>query len=277
MQIDHVGSRHPQPVGQLPAHAGLHRVLGPADQHLRLDAHLHEELRAVLGGLALLLVQVARLDDPHQVDEEDVALAFLVGQVAHRGDVGPVLLVADRAADLHQRDVGAGGQRRLAHEAHQLAGDVREELHVGARELAAALQGVDALAELPVGEVVVVRQAPAQEALVGADVHVALGAVVEHEHLAVAVRAQGAGVLVVVAVHLDQVRREPAVGQQAGQAGGEDALAQAAHDAAGDDEVARLADPVAVGQRAVALAGIGHVAERTQGAGDGKVAHAAFR
>ena len=275
MQVDDVPYRHAEPVGQLLPHARLDRVLGPADQHLRLDPHLHEELRAVLRGLALLLVQMARLDDPHQVDEEDVALALLIGKVAHRRDVRPVFLVADRAADLHQRDVGAGRLRRLAHEAHQLAGDVREELHVRSRELAAPLQRVDTLAEPTVGEVVVLRHAPAHEPLVGADVHVALGAVVEDEHLAVAVRAQRAGVLVVIAVHLDQVGGEPAVGQQARQGGREDALAQPAHHAAGDDDEARLTDPVAVRQGAVALAGVGDVAQGAQRAGHRPVAHAA--
>ena len=155
VQVDHVAFRQAQPLRELAQHPRLHPVVAPAHQHVRLDAHLHQHLGAVLRGLALLLVQVRGLDDPRQVDEEHVALAFLVGELAHRRDVGPHLLVADRAADFHQGDVRLIGERRLAHEADHLAGHVRIELHVGAGELAAAFQLVQPPRQPPVGEDVV--------------------------------------------------------------------------------------------------------------------------
>ena len=277
VQIDHVAFRQAQPLGQLAQHAGLHRILAPAHQHVRLDAHLHQHLRAVLGGLAFLLVQVRGLDDPRQVDEQDVVLALLVGEFAHRRDVRPHLLVADRAADLHQGDVRLVGQRRLAHEADHLAGHMRKELHVGAGELAAAFQLVQAPGQPPVGEDVVLREALVDEPFIGADVHVALGAVVEHEYLAVAERAQGAGVLVEVAVHLDEVGAPAVLLQQRRQAGGEHPLAETADHAAGDDDELGLTGLIAGRQEGIFLARVGTAAEGAQAVGNrvGNLRHAA--
>ena len=274
VEVDHVALRQAQALRQLAQHSALHRILGPAHQHVRLDPHLHQQLGAVLGRLALLLVQVRRLDDPRQVDEEHVALAFLVGELAHGRDVGPVLLVAHGAADLHQGDVRPVSQRGFAHEADHLAGDVRVELDVGTGKLAAALQLVDTPRQAPVGEDVVLRQALVDEALVGADVHVALGAVIEHEHLAVTVRAQGTCVLVEVAVHLDQVGAKAALLQEHREAGREHPLAEAADYAAGDDDEPGLAGVVAGRLNRVLLAGVGAAAEGQQSLGNPR--HAAL-
>ena len=148
-----------------------------------------------------------------------------------------VLVVADRAADLDEDDVGVGLGRQLAELELDLAGDVRDDLHVAAEVAALALLLQHGGHDLAVGREVGGRQVLVEQALVGAQVHVGFHAVIQHEDFAVAVGVQRAGVDVEVALHLDRRDLQALVLEQLGQRRGEDPLAQPAHDRADDDDV----------------------------------------
>ncbi len=62
-----------------------------------------------------------------------------------------------------------------------------------------------------------------------------------------AVRVQGSGIEVEVALEFDRGHLQALVLQEHGQAGGEDALAQPAHDRAEDDDVLGPPDAVPIG------------------------------
>src|SRR5690606_37236176 len=76
-----------------------------------------------------------------------------------------------------------------------------------------------------------------QEAFVGADVEVGLGAVVGDEDLAVLVGTHGAGVHVHVRVDLDGRDAVAAATQQGADAGGRDPFPETRHDPTGDEDV----------------------------------------
>jgi hypothetical protein len=101
--------------------------------------------------------------------------------------------------------------------------------------------------DLPIGGEVGGRQVLVEQPLVGAQVHVGFHAVVENEDLAVPVRIEGAGIDVVVSLHLDRRNLQPLVLEQLGQRRGENPLAQPAHDGADDDHV--LVMPLAIPRR----------------------------
>ena len=129
-----------------------------------------------------------------------------------------------------------------------LARYVGHDLYVPSQVLAPAFLVEDDPVHLARSDVVVLVQVVVEEAFVGAQVHVALGSVLEHEHLAVAVGVDGAGVLVQVAVHLDLGNREAVVLEQVSERSAEDAFAHAGHDAAGDEDVLGPADAVIGGE-----------------------------
>ena len=74
---------------------------------------------------------------------------------------------------------------------------MRDDLHVAAEVAAFAFLLQHAGQDLPVGGEVGGRQVLVEQALVGAQVHVGFHAVIEHEHFAVAVGIERAGVDVV--------------------------------------------------------------------------------
>ena len=87
-------------------------------------------------------------------------------------------------------------------------------------------------------------QGGVEEALVSAEIEVALGAVVQYEGFAVAVRIEGTGINVEIAVDFHRRDAEAQLLQQVRQRGGADTLADARHNAAGDDNEFGTADAV---------------------------------
>jgi hypothetical protein len=238
-------------------HLLVHRVLGPAGDELRLDAGFHQALDAQLRGLRLLLAEDGGLQDVGERHEAAVLRSLLEGQLAQRLDVEAVLVVAGGAAHLDEHHVAGlavvAGHRQLPQAHLHRAGDVRDHLHVAAEVAAAALALQDLGVDLAGGDEVAAAQVLVQDTLVRAEVHVGLQAVLEHEHLAVAVGVQRAAVDVQVALHLDGGDGESLVLEELGQRAGEDPLAEAAHHGADDDDVLRPPGLVAAGRGAEGL------------------------
>ena len=196
-----------------------------ADHGVGLDADLAQRGDRVLGGLGLQLL--GRPDVGHQghVQEEDVAAADVVTDLARRLEERQRLDVADGAADLGDHHVDL----RAAHREDavlDLVGDVRDHLDGVTQVVAATLLGDHRGVDLPGGDVGDLTQVGVQEALVVADVEIGLRAVVGHEDLAVLERVHRPRIDVQIGVQL--LHRDPQTTrlQQASEAGCREALAE---------------------------------------------------
>ncbi len=134
--------------------------------------------------------------------KHDVAARQVVAELADRLEERQALDVADRAADLDQDEIDA--VVAIEDEVLDRVGDVGDDLHRRAEEVAAPLLGDQLLVDAPGGDVVLPVGAAAGEALVVAEVEVGLGAVVGDEHLAVLGRAHRARIDVEIGVELAQ-------------------------------------------------------------------------
>ena len=144
-----------------------------------------------------------------------------------------------------------------------------DHLNVPAEESALALPLKDVRIDLAGGDEITPRKVLIEHTLVGAEVHVAFGAVIEHEDLAVAEGVERAGVDVEVALHLDGGDVQGLVLEQLGQGGAEDSLAQPRHHGADDRDEPVPAPLIAVRNRGMELGGFPTVAELPQEAAAG--------
>lgn len=204
---------------------------GAAGDDVGLDPRFHQAFEPELGGLGLLFAQDARLDDVGEGDEAGGVFTFFEGEFAEGFDVEGVFVVADGAADFDEDDVGGAGavarDGELANLAFHFTGDVGDHLHVTTEVMALAFAFEDLGVEAAAGGEVFAGEVLVEHALVGAQVHVAFGAVVEDEDFAVAIGVEGAGVDVEVALELDGGDGEAFVFEEFAEGGGEDAFAQA--------------------------------------------------
>ena len=99
--------------GDLVLVLGGDRVLGPADQDVRLDADLPQGPDRVLRGLGLQLGRRLQVGDERQVDVQAVLPADVERELADRFQERQALDVADRAADLGDHDVHVVGRQAV--------------------------------------------------------------------------------------------------------------------------------------------------------------------
>jgi hypothetical protein len=174
------------------------------------------------------------------VDEGAPVAADLVAQLPDRLEERKGLDVADGAADLDDLEVGA---LRLAERADpflDLVGDVRDHLHRLAEVVAATFLREDRRVDGARGEVRASMEILVEEPLVVTEIEVGLGAVVEHEHLAVLEGVHRPGVDVDVRVELLEDDLQPTRLEEATEGRGGDAFAEARGDASRDEDVPRL-------------------------------------
>ena len=91
--------------GDLVLLVGGDRVLGPADQDVRLDADLPQDPDGMLGRLGLELAGGLEVRDQREMDVKAILPADVERKLADRFQEGQALDVADRAADLGDHDV----------------------------------------------------------------------------------------------------------------------------------------------------------------------------
>src|SRR5690606_27381417 len=207
------------------------------DQRVGLDAHAPQGGHRVLRGLRLELLAGAQERHERHVEAERVLAPGVEAELPDRLEERQRLDVAHGAADLDQDDLGVGGLAGGADALLDLVGDVGDDLDRVREVRAAALLLDDAQVDLARRDVVRAAQVDVEEALVGADVEVGLGAVVRDEDLAVLVRAHRAGVDVDVRVDLDGRDRVPPRPQEGPDARGGDALTEARDHPPGDEDV----------------------------------------
>ena len=228
--------------------ARAERYGGTADHDIGLYAQLQERFDAVLRGLGLQFSRGLVIGHLRDVDRQHIVPSLVVEHLPGGLDEVDVLDIPNGAADLYDQDIVGPFVGLGTHEVLDLARHVGHDLHVPAQVFAPAFLVEDDPVHLARSDVVVLVQVVVEEALVGPQVHVALGPVFEHEHFSVTVGVDGAGVLVQVAVDLDLGNREAVMLEQVSERCAEDALAHAGHDAAGDEDVLGPADSVVGGE-----------------------------
>ena len=195
-----------------------------AEQRVGLDADLAQLLHGVLRRLGLDLARRGDVGHQREVDVADVVAAEVQAHLPDRLEEGQRLDVADRAADLDDRDLGLAGA--ALDEELDLVGDVRDHLHGAAEVVAVALLLDHRFVDLAGGEVVPAAHLRALEALVVAQVQVGFRPVLGHEHLAVLERAHRPGIDVDVRVQLDVGDADAARFEDRSEGGGSDAFPQ---------------------------------------------------
>ena len=171
------------------------------------------------------------------MDEAHVVRALVAAELAHGLEERLALDVADGAAELGDDHIGAGLLLDAEEALLDGVGDVRDDLHGAAEEIAATLARDERLVDDARGEVGVAREVLVNEALVVAEVEVSLLAVLGHEDLAVLERAHGARVNVEVGIGLLHHDLVAAGLEKAAERGGRDALAKGGDDAASDEDM----------------------------------------
>ena len=220
------------------AHVVRQPALGPADDHVRLDADAAQLVDRVLRRLGLELARVADVRHQREVDVHAAAAPDVDRELADRLQERQRLDVAHRAADLgdHHVDVLALGDQLDA--VLDLVGDVGHDLDGAAQVVAPALLADDRVVDRAGGDVGAARGVGVREPLVVAEIEVGLRAVLGHEHLAVLERRHRAGIDVDVRVELLQRDLQAAGHEQPADRGGGDALAERGDDPAGDEDEA---------------------------------------
>ena len=215
----------------------LQGLVAPGDDHIRHDAHALQLPHRVLGGLCLVLAGALEPGHQHHMEEHAVLPPFFPADLAQRLQKGLALDVADGAADLGDDHIRAGVVAQAVDELLDLPGDVGDGLHRAAQILPCPLLVQHVPVDPAAGEIGQLVQVLVDEPLIVAQVQVGLHAVLGDEHLAVLIRAHGAGVHVDVGVQLLGGHLEAPLFQQPAKAGRADALAQAGHHAAGDENM----------------------------------------
>ena len=218
-------------------------LVGPADDHVGLDADGPEFTDALLGRLGLELA-AADLGEEGDVDVEHVPAADLAPHLPDAFEERLALDVADGAADLDDDDVTVvlpGGEHDPVLD---LVGDVRDDLDGAAEVVAAALLRDHCRVDLAGRDVAGLGQVLVDEALVVTEVEVGLPAIVGDEDLAMLVRRHRAGVDVEVRVELHHRDADAPGLEQAADRRGGNALTDRRDDATCYEDVFR--HPVSV-------------------------------
>src|SRR5690606_15589439 len=177
--------------------------LGPAHDDVRLDADAAQLLDAVLRGLRLELPGRPHVRHQGDVHVQAVVPAELAPELPDGFQERQALDVAHRAADFHDHHIKVRAAfGHVADVGLDLVGDVGDDLHRAAQEIAPAFLGQHGPVDAAGGHVVVAGQIFIDKPFVMAQVQVGLGAVLGHEHLAVLQGAHGAGVDVDIRIHL---------------------------------------------------------------------------
>ena len=127
--------------GDLLAHLIRDLVIAAAYDEVGLHADGAQLLDGMLRGLGLDLMGCGDVRDQRDVDEQHVTALLFLPELARGLDEGLGFDVTDGAADLGDDDVGSGLVGNAAQTLLDGLGDVRDNLHGAAEEVAAALAG----------------------------------------------------------------------------------------------------------------------------------------
>src|SRR5208282_872471 len=206
-------------------------LVASANQQVGLNPEPGQFLDAVLGRFGLHFTGGLDVGNQRQMNVDHVLASELPSEFAHRFQERQALDVADRAADLHDAQIGALGSGQDA--AFDLVGDVRDDLDGRAQVVAAAFLLNYGVVDLAGGTVVAPAHGGMHETFVMAKVEIGLGAIVRYEHFAMLSRTHRARVYVDVGVHLQQRHLESARLQQRAEGSRRESLPESGDHATG--------------------------------------------
>ena len=215
----------------------LERLIAAQHDDVRGNAHALQLLDRVLRGLGLVLLAAVQIRHERHVDVECVFAPDLQADLTDGLEKRLALNVAGRAADLRDNDVGVRLAADTIDKVLDLIRDVRNDLHRLAEVLAAALLVEHVPVHLAGREVGVFVQILVDEALIVAEVEIGLRAVLGNVHLAVLIRAHGAGVDIDIGVKLLRGDLQAACLEQTAERSRRDAFAESGDNAAGHKNV----------------------------------------
>ena len=227
---DHGAFRDIGEQGNLAPFAIRYRAVGPAHQHVRLDADRAQFLDGMLGRLGLDLTSRRDIGHQGQVHEEDIFAPHLDAHLTDRLKERQGLDVADRASDLDQRYVRITGAAQDA--LLDFVGDMRNHLHCATQIIATSFLADDVVVDLPGGEIVVPPHGGADETFVVPQVEIRLRTIVGDKHLAVLKRTHGAGIHIDIGIQLDHRDLQATGFKQSTEGGRGNTFAEGRHNAA---------------------------------------------
>src|SRR5690554_196135 len=192
----HVGEQ-----GNLATGAGIHFVLGAAQQDVRLQADGAHFFHGMLGRLGFDLAGGGNVRHQGQVHEDGTLGAHFHLQLATGFQERQGFDIPYGAAHFNQRHIGSGSA--FHHTTFDFVGDVRDDLHSAAQIITTTLFANNFFVHPAGGEVIALAHGGTNKAFVVAQVEVGFRAVFGDKNLTVLERAHGAGVHVDVRVQLE--------------------------------------------------------------------------
>jgi hypothetical protein len=176
------------------------RMLAAAEQDVGLDAQRGQFAHAMLRGLGLQLAGGRDIGHQSHMDEDGLAAAQLIVELADGLHERQALDIADGPADLaeHEVDIVGLGQSELL----DLIGNVRNDLHRRAQIITAPLALDDGLVDAALRDIVGLTAGDAGEALIMAQVEIGLRAVVRHIDFAMLIGRHRARINVQIGIEL---------------------------------------------------------------------------
>ncbi len=180
-------------------------AIGAAEQNVRLNADRAQLLHRMLRGLRLQFARARNVRQQREVDINAVMRRQVVLELPDRFEEGQALDVADRAADLDQREIDV--VVAFEHEFLDGVRDMRNDLDRRAEIVAAPFLVDDVLIDAPGGDIVLLGRGTAGEALVVPEIEIGLGAVVGDEDLAMLIGGHRPRIDVEIGVELAKPNR----------------------------------------------------------------------
>ena len=200
-------------------------LLGAADDNVGLNTLLLQSLDAVLRGLGLEFASGGEIRNIGEV-YDDAVVAKSPFELAHSLDKGIGLDVAHGAANLGDDKLVIARIAKSRNAVFNLIGDMRNDLHGLAKEIATALFLDDVLIDTARRYVIGLRCGHTGEALVMTEVEVGLGTILGNIALAMLVGVERAGVDIDIRVKFLVGDRIATSLEQTCQRGGNNALAK---------------------------------------------------
>ena len=186
--------------------------IGPAEENMRLDTDFPQLVDGMLRRFGLQLPGRSDVGHQREMDIQHVLTADVVGHLSNRFEKWQALDIADRAADLHDRDVHP---LRDTHDAlFDFVGHVGHHLDSPAKVIAATFFADDRMVN-PAGRVVVFfGQSQGRVPLIVAQVEVGLRTVVRHIDFSMLIGIHRAGIDVDVGIELEKCDLQPPAFEQ---------------------------------------------------------------
>ena len=212
-------------------------LIGPADNHIGLNANGQKFLAGVLGRLTLELIRAGNGHHQGNMDVHHVLPGILLAHLTNGLQERLGLDIAHGAADLGNHHVGIGGLAHPINTLFDLVGNVGDYLNGAAQIIAAALPVQHGPVDLAGGHRGIHGQILIGKPLVMSQIQIRLRAVIGDKHLAMLERAHGAGIHIQIGIELLDRHLQAPLLEQTTKARRRNTLAKPGYYAAGHEDI----------------------------------------